>query len=137
MIVGQINRTGVLALTVTNASNQCRHVTLMQYLVMQLAPPRVHNTRTRWFCLTVTGNDTPYRVTCSLELSLNSVVSIATRYGLVGLGLESAEVQGYSVSFQAIQIVCGTHSASCVVSKGFISRGQSGRGVNLTTHFLH
>jgi hypothetical protein len=59
----------------------------------------------------------------------NSVVGIATHYGLNGPGIEFRAGARFSATLQ-------TCSASCTMDNGSLSRGQSGRGMALTTH-LH
>ena len=60
----------------------------------------------------------------------DSAVSIATRYGLDGLGIESRLEARFSVPFQTGP---GAHPASCAMGTGSFP-GKSGWGVALTTH---
>jgi hypothetical protein len=56
---------------------------------------------------------------------------IATRYGLDGPGIESRWRERFSAP---VQTGPGAHPASYTMGTGSLSRGESGRGVALTTH---
>jgi hypothetical protein len=59
-----------------------------------------------------------------------SVIGIATRYGLEGVGSNPGEAR-----FSApMQTGSGTHSASRTLGTGSFPRGKGGRDVMLTTH---
>ena len=61
-----------------------------------------------------------------------SVVGIATGYGLDGPGIES---RWGGARFSApLQSGHGAHLASCTLGAGCLSKGESGKGVALTTH---
>jgi hypothetical protein len=69
-----------------------------------------------------------------------SVVSIATDYGLDGLGIESRWGWDFSrLSRPALgptQPPVGAHPASCTIDTGSFPKVKSGRGVTLTPHSL-
>ena len=59
----------------------------------------------------------------------DSSVGIATRYGLDGPGIESRWEARFSAP---VQTSPGAHPASCTMVSGSLSRGLSGRDVELT-----
>jgi hypothetical protein len=63
----------------------------------------------------------------------DSVVGIATGYGLDGPGIESRWGARY---FAPVQTGPGTHPASCTMGTGSFPRVKSGRSVTLTPHPL-
>ena len=64
-------------------------------------------------------------------VSRDSSVSITTRYGLYGPGIDSRWGAKYSA---LVQTGPESHPASNTVGTGSLSRGLSGRGLALTTH---
>ena len=56
------------------------------------------------------------------------------RRKLVGERLRTDVVAGDISCFQMVRTVSEAHTTSCSVGTGFLSQGQSGRGVKLTTH---
>jgi len=58
-------------------------------------------------------------------------VSIATRYGLDGPGIESRWKRDF---FAPVQTGPGPHPASCTMGTGSFPGVKSGRGVTLTPH---
>jgi hypothetical protein len=61
----------------------------------------------------------------------DSVVRIATGYGLDGLGIESRGEVRFSAH---VQTGPGAHPASCTMGTGSFLRVKSGRGMTLTPH---
>ena len=79
------------------------------------------------------------RVSCCLILYTipyptgpDSVVGIATGYGLDGQGIESR----WGRDFPSVQTGPGAHPASCIMGPGSFPGVNSGRGVTLTPHTL-
>ena len=68
--------------------------------------------------------------TYSFIVGRDGSVGIATSYGVDGPGTES---RGERLS-APVQTGTGAHPASYTMGTGFLSWGQSGRGVALTTH---
>jgi hypothetical protein len=65
-----------------------------------------------------------------LVVGRDSSVGIATRYELEGLGIESQ----WGARFSAhVQTDPGAHPVFCTIGSESLSKGQSGRGVALTT----
>jgi hypothetical protein len=75
-------------------------------------------------------------VTPLLILSWDSVLGIATRYWIDGLGFESRQRQKNFLFSKIIYTSTGPHPASYLMSTRVLSRGFNGRRKNMTTH-LH
>jgi hypothetical protein len=71
-------------------------------------------------------NNKGYNKAVSLSHGRDSVVGIATRYGLDDLAIKSSWGE-------VLLTAPGPYPSSCKMGTGSISRGQSGRGMALTT----